>query len=126
MSRTRTEFLYERKDEVPSPVELYYRAGPGSVTASGATLSGGNILTVGGTLVNHTVSNPSDGALMTSSQLYTKQVRHRQSGEILATYPDVYSWTRRSVTLVKSPHRNYTVIHYPYDIELYNPDNPRP
>ena len=128
MSRTRTELLYERKDELPVPIELYYRQGPGTVSVSGATKSGNTINTVGGSLVNHSVANPSDSVKLTNSQVYTRQVRHRQTGEILGTYSDAYAWTRRSITLARGGpnHTQYVVIHYPYDIEVYNPDNPKP
>lgn len=162
MSRTHTQVTYNRLNHLPTPDELKYRQGPATVVSSQTTPAGVNIIDsfvevenrTGLTVISQTVSNPSDGKLQIHSQLYTKQVRNRWTGEIIGTYDMVYEWTKRSITYLTrdtlivdgttyglnpavggiagrpsdtsdgtGPVNRSSTIHFPFDVEIYDPNN---
>jgi len=131
VSKQHSEILHDRSQHEIRPEEIKFQLGPATVTANGTSPGNGQreLLTanrVGNTVIDHVIVSGSDGAITQEAQLYTKQVRSRADGKILGNYDNVYRWTRRSITLLRTVAgvRSLMVLTYPYDVEIYDPDNP--
>lgn len=142
-----------RKDMVDAkgnpPQEQEFRTGVCKAETQGVTTGVGSSAdssaskvevrnTAGIQIADVTLNNASDGTLIKHAELFTMQVRRKDTGEILSeplgdrVFTNVYNWTKRSITMLANDDNNENgvlnracTLMYPYDIEVYEPNDPK-
>lgn len=131
------------------PQEQKFRSGKCSPVTSGVTSGTGSSAdssaskvearnTAGIQIAEVTLNNASDGTLIKHAELFTMQVRRKDTGEILSeplgdrVFTNVYNWTKRSITILANDTNaengvlnRACTLTYPYDIEVYDANNPK-